>query len=337
MEENLSYKKKCKAFISAAVIVNTVIFTALNFIVKDSATESPTFYSELMLRIPAIAATLIALVLLFLIGKKLTGDNRKTVVFMGAVYFGHSIVDAVTLFVHYTLESLSETGYIAQNIITISEIAIPVIEIPFAIAIACFAFSTFEGYNRKSYGITLEDSKLGLSRARTRYFAYEIIGGLVAGIITAIPTLLVSLLTLQEFNDVALLTTITAKFSLAIGTVVGLFINYLAGYRPYRSRVDAMGFVACSALSAKIVTIPANLIAIPEILALNKMTANVAEAEVNLSSFLPITGASSFLSVLLAAVTLGTALFMLRYFFSKETIPTFGYNEPVQEQTDITE
>ncbi len=318
MEENLRYQKRIKTFISIVVIVHTLSYSLLNFLTKDIDYKNPTLSSELMLRLPSIAVTIITLTLFFFMGKKLTDDKRKAIIFMGSVYFGINVVNAVTEFLSCGVEAAITLGYLEPGMLALSAVVISIIEIPFAVIAAYYAFAAFEGLNSKLGGESLEQSQMPLSRARTRYCAYEIIGGIVIGILSTLPAFIISFFVMESVytNDSDSFIVITTQFVSAFGSFASFIIIYIAGYRPFGSRTDAMAFVACSGLSSEISRIFVNLLLIPQMLALNSFTSGAFEGEIELAGALTTVGTTGIFGILTFLVTIGTALLMLKYFFS---------------------
>ncbi len=338
MEENLSYRKQTKAFIAIAVIIHTLFYTGLNMLTRDIDYKNPTLTSELMLRLPSIAVTVITLTLFFLMGKKLTDDKRKALIFMGSVYFGSRVVNAVTGFFACGLDALTTLRYITPNVFGILTAIIEIIEIPFVIIAAYYAFTAFEGLNPNFSGESLDRSQMPLGRARTRYFAYELIGGAVMGMITVMPTFVAGFFIGQNYldGDFEVWITVAAQAFSALSVAAGLLFVYIAGYRPFRSRIDAFAFIACSGLSGEVSRIFTNLLLIPQMLSLNSLTSGVYESEAELGSMLITAGTSGIFSILTVVISIGTALFMLKYFFSETKVTLFGQNASfnIEEETE---
>ena len=332
MEENLNYQKQTKAFIAIAVIANTLFYSVLSILTRDIDYKNPTLNSELMLRLPSIAVTIILLTLLFFMGKKLTDDKKKALIFMGSVYFGDRVVSAVTAFFSCGLDALTTLRYITPNVFGILTAVIEIIEIPFVIVAAYYAFTAFEGLNPKFGGENLDQSQMPLGRARTRYFVYELIGSTVIGTLSTLPTFLLgffamnSLYTSNSETFTVILTQIASAFSPAV-----LLFIYIAGYKPYKSRIDGMAFIACSGLSGEVSRILTNLLLIPQMLSLNSLTSGAYEIEAELGSVLIRAGSTGILSILTVVISIGISLFMLKYFFPPMKVTLFT------EQTDTPE
>lgn len=314
----MTYQKQTKIFISAAVIVHTLFYSLLNMLTENIDYKNPTLSSELMLRLPSIAVTAVTLTLFFLMGKKLTDDKRKAIIFMSSIYFGSKIVNALTEFLSCGVEAAITLGYLKPDMLALSSVAISIIEIPFAVIAAYYAFTAFEGLNSKFTGESLDSSKMPLSRARMRYCAYELIGGIVIGMLSTLPAFIISFFAMEGVyaNNSDAFIVIATQFTAAFGSLAGLVIIYIAGYRPFRSRTDAMAFVACSGLSAKISNIFVNLLLIPQMLAFNGFMSSALEGEMEMKGILMSAGTTGGFGVLMTLVSIGTALFMLKYFFS---------------------
>lgn len=328
MEEKLSYQKRTKSFITIAVIVHTLFYTALNMLVKDNDYKNPTLASELMLRLPSIAVTVITLTLFFLMGKKLTDDKRKALIFMGSIYFGSRVVNAVTVFFSCGLDALLTLGHLKPNLILPLNTAIEIIEIPFVITAAYYAFTAFEGLNSKFTGESLNQSKMPLGRARTRYFVYELIGNTLIGTLSTLPTFLLGFFAMNSLytNNSETFAVILTQIASAFSPAVLLFI-YIAGYKPYKSRIDGMAFIACAGLSGEVSRIFTNLLLIPQMLSLNNLISGAHEIEAELGSVLIRAGSTGILSILTLVISIGTSLFMLKYFFSETKITLFSETE----------
>jgi len=318
MKENITYQKQTKIFISAAVIVHTLFYSLLSMLTENIDYKNPTLASELMLRLPSIAVTIITLTLFFLMGKRLTDDKRKALIFMGSVYFGINVVNALTAFFSCGVETVITLGYLKPDVLAFSAVVIELIEIPFAVIAAYYAFTAFEGLNSRTGDVGLDRSQMPLSRARIRYFAYEFIGGIVIGAFSTLPTFLISFFAMESIytNNADSFIVITTQVVAVFTGLASLILIYIAGYRPFRSRIDAMAFVACSGLSSEISRIFVNLLLIPQMLALNIFTSGAFEGETDLVSALTTVGTTGILSILAVLVSIGTALFMLKCFFS---------------------
>lgn len=318
MKENMTYQKQTKIFISAAVIVHTLFYSLLSMLTENIDYKNPTLSSELMLRLPSIAVTITTLTLFFFMGKKLTDDKRKAMIFMGSVYFGNNVVNALTEFFSCGAEAAITLGYLKPDVLAFSAAVIELIEIPFAVIAAYYAFTAFEGLNSTLGGETLEQSQMPLSRARTRYFAYELIGGIAIGIFSTLPTFLISFFAMESIytNNADSFIVITTQVASVFTVLANLVLIYIAGYRPFRSRIDAMAFVACSGLSSEISGIFVNLLLVPQLIAFSSVTSGAFEGEIELEGMLTAAGTTGILGILTVLVSIGTALFMLKYFFS---------------------
>lgn len=318
MEENMTYQKRTKIFLSVAVIVYTLLYFLLSMLTENIDYKNPTLSSELMLRLPSIAVTVITLTMFFLMGKKLTDDKRKAMIFMASIYFGSNVVNAVTKFFSCGVEAAITLSYLKPDALASSAVVIELIEIPFTVIAAYYAFTAFEGLNSKLGGESLEQSQMPLSRARIRYFAYELIGGIAISIFSTVPTLLISFFAMESIytNDNYSFIVIATQVASVFTVSADLVLIYIAGYRPFRSRIDAMAFVACSGLSGEISRIFINLLLIPQMLAFNSFTSGVFEAGKELEGVLATAGTTGIFGILTSVISIGLALFMLKYFFS---------------------
>lgn len=324
MEENSSCRKRVKSFIAASVIVNTLVNSVLDMLTKNLEAEVPTFSSELMLRLPGIAATVIILTAMYLTGKGLTGEKRKAIILMSSVFLAQSATDALAEIFSCTAEVMTTLKYITPQVFSVIATAVSLIEIPFVIIAAYYIFTAFEGVNPRFNGQCLIDSQMPLSRARTRFFAYQLIGGFVLGTAASLPPILIGLLTLQEFYDVETLMIISSQVATVFLGIAGLLLNYVAGYRAYKSRTDAMAFVACSALSARISNIFINLLLIPQSLSLSNSIESATQGSMDYTGAMTSVGTTGIFGILTMAVSIVVPLVMLQYFFSQAKITLFN-------------
>lgn len=332
MEESLSYKKRIKTFTKIAAAIHGVLSALLNFTNETleahyTAQETEPL-SQFLFYLPKIILAVVMLSLFFMLGKKLTKDNRKAVLFMGAIYFGAEIVNIFTVYLTVARDLLPALGYFTETTVLILTSVIPVITIPLTALAANFAFTAFEGLHPKLSGNRLDNSQMSLSRAKSRYVGYELIGGFVVGLISSIPLFIAGFLMADNFtsdNNETLLENIVLISGTFAGTM-SFAVMYLAGYKPYKNHIDGIAFIACSNLGGNIGIIFTNILyfiqnnIFPTSSTELIEEANGLEAIGSLASSTAFSGISVFIPLVIT-------VFIMKYFFSNTRITLFSETE----------
>lgn len=327
MEESLRYKNKIKTFTLTAAVINGIFSALLNFTTEKLdayyTAQNTDPVSHILFYLPKIIITVVSFALFFLLGKKLTANNRKAVIFMGAICFGAEIVNLITLWLTAAKDLLTSLGHLTE--ISILTTVLPIITIPFTALAASHAFTVFEGLHPKLDGKCLNNSRMPLSRARNRYIGYELIGGFVIGLISTMPVFIAGFLMADSFgseNYDPLLENI-ALISSAFGGVLSFAVMYFAGYKPYKNHIDAIAFVACSNLGGNIGVIFTNTLYFIQ----NKFFPTVSSELIEEANWLEVTGSltsTTIFSGISFIIPLGMTLFIMKYFFSQPKITLFN-------------
>ncbi len=332
MEERLSYKQRIKTFTKIAAAINGVASALLNFTTEKLdayfTAQDTEPLSQLLFYLPRTILIAVLLSLFFVLGKKLTSDNRKAVVFMGAIYFGAEIVNLITIYLTAAQDFLASLGYLTESAILILTSVIPVIAIPLTALAANLAFTAFEGLHPKFCGKCLDNSELPLSRARSRYVGYELIGALVIGLVSVFPIFIVGFLTADNFgtdNYESLLENIVL-ISSAFGGMMSFAVTYFAGYKPYKSHIDAMAFIACSGLGANIGIIFSNILYFIQNSLFPASPTELTEGADYLEAIGSLASTTAF-SGISVFVPLVVTVFIMKYFFSQTKITLFSETE----------
>lgn len=329
MEESLSYRKQIKQFTLIAAIIDGILTALLNFTVGKLdayyTAQNTEPLKQMLFYLPKFIFVLITLSLFFILGKKLTNDNRKAIIFMGAVYFGSELVNLITIWLTAAQDLLTSLGYLTESTILILTTVMPVVTIPFTALAANLAFTVFEGLHPKSKGVCLDDSQMSLSRARSRYVGYELIGGFVVGLITIMPVFVAGILITDSYGAddfepfLENLTLIATSF----GAVASILLMYYAGYKPYKSHSDAMAFLGCSGLGGALGSIFTNILILTENNLFPSSVTELVETTDILGAIGSLTATTAFSAIALAIPIILTVVLM-KYFFSQTKITLFG-------------
>ena len=328
MEESLSYKKRIKTFTKIAAAIHGVLSALLNFTNETleahyTARETEPL-SQFLFYLPKIILAVVMLSLFFMLGKKLTKDNRKAVLFMGAIYFGAEIVNIFTVYLTVARDLLPALGYFTETTVLILTSVIPVITIPLTALAANLAFTAFEGLHPKLDGKCLDNSQMYLSRARSRYVGYEIVGGFVVGLISSMPLFIAGILTADNFDE-SLLENIVLIAS-AFGGLMSFVIMYYAGYKPYKNHIDGIAFIACSNLGGNIGIIFSNILYFIQNSIFPTNTTELIEEASTLESIGTLASSTAF-SGISVFIPLVVTVLLMKYFFSNTRITLFSEDE----------
>ena len=235
---------------------------------------------------------------------------------MASVYSGILVVNAVSEILPCIAESLSSLGYIHPDLLSAVTVAVNILRIPFAVMLANYTFIAFEGHNDTA---SLDDSQLTLSRARNRYIAYQLIGGMVIGLLATLPTFVLSYLINSVYNNTpGAFSAITANVSSIFSSLAGILIIYFAGYKPYKNRLDGIAFIACYEFANGINSIFISLLTIPQMLTLGNFTTSVTESAIDVTGIASISVVTGIYTLLTTALSIITPVLIMKYFFSNK-------------------
>lgn len=318
MEENLNYNKTKALFnIALVIIIQELVQYVSNVFsltfITNTLSENTTVYS-IILRCISIGVALFSIIVTFVAGYIFTKDKRKTVVFAGSVFLGENAAGLVLSLLKNASEVLLTIGVMSPFAMSTAATVLDIAFIPVIIALAYFVFAAFQGITSTS-GKGLDGSELLLSRARTRYIAAFIIGIVVSGVISSAISFVFSI---ADFDYMGKYLASASAFIGWVGSVLSFVIMYLAGYRPYRSHIDALAFVSVSATSGKVSALISSALLIPQVLIMES-----GNQIVNSETALLLAGVSTAVSAVSVIVTVALSMLLLKFYFAPVKISLF--------------
>ena len=326
-ENNIISKRKIAIFSTVAIIISYIFSTLSNvtisYLLADYTESMTSEFRQLFESCSGLAVNLLTLAAFLILGHILTKDKRKTFIFAGSMYFGKQAVAIISSLIIAILKILMYAGKLYSSNYAQGILITNIVFIPAIILVAYTFYTALEGINGKISG-SLDTTELTLSRARKRYLCYILIGAVITGVITSAPSLLYVYMGHETSSFLSTLTTALTELTSWLGSVISLALLFLAGYKPYKSRIDGMAFIACSGLSGEVSRILTNLLLIPQMLSLNSLTSGAYEIEAELGSVLIRAGSTGILSILTVVISIGISLFMLKYFFPPIKVTLFS-------------
>ena len=331
--ENRTLTKKTAAIYFAVIFLLNKILSAISDVIvmfrfdgifedmADSAIAS--YYSSTLTSVVNFLVNIITIVLIIVVGKKLTGNKIGTIQFFGCYYFGSAVGTLFSSLISNVFQYLmaffipASTG---STIITVSSILCLV---PAVIA-AYMAFAILEGLNDK---IPAHPLNVALSKARITFVITFIISAVVSGVVSSLPSLLRAFINpeLGTFvSDALIFSGYLAKW---LANVIVFAVVYIAGYRMAKSHYGAISFyIPASALSVPVTGIISGISSIIVSFLRYSNQLKIAEAAKDDQMLAMISNNSTAMSVV---VTVGTVIsavagFVISYkalslFYKKKT------------------
>ena len=331
--ENRTLTKKTAAIYFAVIFLLNKILSAISDVIvmfrfdgifedmADSAIAS--YYSSTLTSVVNFLVNIITIVLIIVVGKKLTGNKIGTIQFFGCYYFGSAVGTLFSSLISNVFQYLmaffipASTG---STIITVSSILCLV---PAVIA-AYMAFAILEGLNDK---IPAHPLNVALSKARITFVITFIISAVVSGVVSSLPSLLRAFINpeLGTFvSDALIFSGYLAKW---LANVIVFAVVYIAGYRMAKSHYGAISFyIPASALSVPVTGIISGISSIIVSFLRYSNQLKIAEAAKDDRMLAMMTNNSTAMSVV---VTVGTVIsavagFVISYkalslFYKKKT------------------
>lgn len=338
MNENTTNKRKVGIFTAVSLLISygagilaNIISTA--FPADSGAVENLAMYS-LTNDILSYIVSVITLAVFLIMGYILTKDKKKTIIFAGALCFGRNAVSILSSLISDIFELVTAHGSASASDVANLQSVINIILCPLVILIAYFVYTAFEGINSKLSQHSLEKSEMTLSRARKRYLAYSIIGGIAIGAVSSGITYLIHYFAMNNYNPedgyISLDLTITASAISWLSNSALLVLTYVAGYKPFKNHVDAMAFIGVDGLASIIVGVFSRLIHIIYSYIVNTVFIGTDKIGYTYSLVSSIYATTS--GLLVAVATYLIALYLFKYFFAQAKISLFSEAVEISEE-----
>ncbi len=265
--ENNTISKKSIAISFAALFLlgrilsglfNAVIMSLLAGIYENTIDATLySYYSSTLMSVANFLVNIITIVLIIVIGKKLTGNKIGTVQFFGCYYFGSAVGTLFSSLVSNIVKYLAADGMIFgdtySTILTVNGI-LWIIPSTFA---AYMAFTAFEGINDK---IPVHPVNVSLSKARIIFIITFIVSVVAASGVESLPNYLLALIYPESgsfASDALVFSGYLAKW---LANVIAFAVVYIAGYRMAKSHYGAISFyIPASALSVPVTAVIGNI------------------------------------------------------------------------------
>lgn len=256
-------RKKTGIFTAALfILIQAVKITVQHFTMVDGLLDGDALTKAQMIsRLGSIGINVITLILVVGAGYLLTKDKKKTVMYVGSVYFGMNVTALFTKLVteiSRSLYSLTVRPYIVSTAVGI----INYLLVAVSIFTAYFAFTAMEGINSKFPSQSADTSVMTVSRARKRYLAAYVISSVIVAAFSTIPAFIFSVLDADGMTTAGSTFSVVSSVMSWLSVVTGFAIMYYAGYKPAKSHVEAITFCSAIALQQPVTSILAGALSI---------------------------------------------------------------------------
>lgn len=244
MENTADYKKKILVFTSIAMIIKYILYLAENLIsfkffsVGSEASPNEIFASQNWSGVISLAVSLIIFALFFFIGKALTKDKMKALIYTATAYFGYTVAGILPDFTSAVYKVL--IGITAPQSAVILNMVAKSISVPLEIFLAYTAFTALEGINEKLGSKGIGSFETTAKQAKKGYIIYVILSIVVTSVLTSVPGFIFAF-----SDDSFYMTTFFSAVSQALlflSSALPMVILYLIGFKPQRSHPEAMAF-----------------------------------------------------------------------------------------------
>lgn len=260
--ENRTTNKKSIAISFAAIFLLNIILTVISNVIVmsgfrgsyDTTAESAlaSYQSSFLIDIANLAVNIITIGIIILLGKKLTSNKIRTILFLGCYYFGSDVGALFSSLVSNVFQYLMRSAILPTTASTIMNISSILCLVPAAFA-AYMAFTAFEGINGK---IPAHPVNVSLSKARSLFIITVVITALFGGAIVSIPNLLIALINPESGSFASEALIFSGYLVKWLSNVISFSVIYIAGYRTTKSHFGAISFY----LPAESLAVPATVI-----------------------------------------------------------------------------
>ena len=244
MENTADYKKKILVFTSIAMIIKYVLYLAENFIsfkffsLDSEALPEEIFASQNWSGVSSLAVSLITFTLFFFVGKALTKDKMKAIVYTATSYFGCAVAGILPDFISAVYKVLINITA-PQSVAILNTVAKPV-SVPLEIFLAYTAFTALEGINEKLGSKGIGSFKTTAKQARKNYIIYFILSIVITSVLSSAPAY-ISAFSGGDFNMTTAFSVVSQAL-LFLSSALPVVVLYLIGFKPQRSHPEAMAF-----------------------------------------------------------------------------------------------
>lgn len=244
MENTADYKKKILVFTSIAMIIKYVLYLAENFVsfkffsLDSEALPEEIFASQNWSGVSRLAVSLITFALFFFVGKALTKDKMKAIVYTATSYFGFAVAGILPDFISAVYKVLINITA-PQSVAILNTVAKPV-SVPLEIFFAYTAFTALEGINEKLGSKGIGSFKTTAKQARKNYIIYFILSIVITSVLSSAPAY-ISAFSGGDFNMTTAFSVVSQAL-LFLSSALPVVVLYLIGFKPQRSHPEAMAF-----------------------------------------------------------------------------------------------
>ena len=191
MENTADYKKKILVFTSIAMIIKYLLYLAENFVsfkffaLDSEALPEEIFASQNWSGVSRLAVSLITFAMFFFIGKALTKDKMKALIYTAAAYFGCTVAGILPDFISAVSKVI--INITAPQSAAILNMVAKIISVPLEIFLAYTAFTALEGINEKLGSKGIGSFETTAKQAKKGYIIYLILSIVVTSVLTSVP------------------------------------------------------------------------------------------------------------------------------------------------------
>ena len=266
MENNTISKKSIAISFAALFLLGRILSGLFNAVIMSQLagfyenTIDATLYSYYSSTLTSVANFLfniITIVLIIVVGKKLTGNKIGTIQFFGCYYFGSAVGTLFSSLISNMVKYLAADGMILGDTYSTMITVNGILWLVPSILASYMAFTAFEGLNDR---IPVHPVNVSLSKARIIFIITFIVSVVAASGVETLPNYLLALIypeTGSFASDALIFSGYLAQW---LANVIAFAIVYIAGYITTKSHYGAINFyLPASAFSVPVTAVIGNI------------------------------------------------------------------------------
>lgn len=266
MENNTISKKSIAISFAALFLLGRILSGLFNAVIMSllagfyENTIDATLYSYYSSTLTSVAnflVNIITIVLIIVVGKKLTGNKIGAIQFFGCYYFGSAVGTLFSSLVSNIVKYLAADGMILEDTYSTMITVNGILWLVPSILASYMAFTALEGINDK---IPAHPVNVSLSKARIAFIITFIVSIVAASGVKSLPNYLLALIypeTGSFASDALIFSGYLAQW---LANVIAFAVVYIAGYRMAKSHYGAISFyIPANALSVPVTAVIGNI------------------------------------------------------------------------------
>ncbi len=266
MENNTISKKSIAISFAALFLLGRILSGLFNAVIMSQLagfyenTIDATLYSYYSSTLTSVAnflVNIITIVLIIVVGKKLTGNKIGTIQFFGCYYFGSAVGTLFSSLISNMVKYLAADGMILGDTYSTMITVNGILWLVPSILASYMAFTAFEGLNDR---IPVHPVNVSLSKARIIFIITFIVSIVAASGVKSLPNYLLALIypeTGSFASDALIFSGYLAQW---LANVIAFAVVYIAGYITTKSHYGAINFyLPASAFSVPVTAVIGNI------------------------------------------------------------------------------